>query len=167
MARYPPSLFSTLLGKKNLAGVKSIQWGVNHEEVAIKLFEEATQKKVLSTGLWRHPSGALGASPDGLVGDDAIIEVKCPFKHRMNTAEIQKDLTYCFDVEGKLKTNHPYYHQLQGQMCILNRSICYFIVWTTKVSFFILPVERDPTWEININVLLQFYQEQFINRLMS
>lgn len=165
--RFPPSLFSTLLGKNNLAGVKSVQWGINHEEVAIKLFEEATQKKVSPTGLWLHSSGILGASPDGIVEDDAIVEVKCPFKHRMSTAEeIQQDSKYCFDAEGKLKTNHPYYHQLQGQLLILDRTLCYFIVWTTKETI-ILPVQRDPNWESNIQHLLKFYEKHFIEKLMS
>lgn len=148
--------------------MKSIQWGVNHEETAVKLFEEATQHKVSSTGIWFHTSGALGASPDGLVGDDAILEVKCPFKHRLSTEEeIKQDVKYCFDAEGNLKKNHIYYHQIQGQLSILQRSVCYFIVWTTKIMI-ILPVERDPDWELNnIKILLKFYEDHYIDRMMS
>lgn len=167
LLRFPPSLFSTLLGKNNLAGIKSIQWGINHEDSVIKLFEEAMQMKVTPTGLWLHPSGVLGASPDGLIGGNAIIEVKCPFKHRMNSAEdIQQDTKYCFDADGKLKTSHPYYHQIQGQLTILDRSLCYFVVWTTKETI-ILPVARDPKWELNINILINFYKDKCIDLLMS
>lgn len=81
-------------------------------------------------------------------------------------ADIQNDRKYCFDTDGTLKTNHAYYHQIQGQLSILNRSICYFIVWTTKETI-ILPIEKDPNWELNVQNLLKFYQEQFIDRLMS
>lgn len=150
--RYPPSLFSTLLGKYNLDGVKSIQWGNDHEEVAIKVFEQATQKKVSPTGIWLHPSGILGASPDGLVEDNGLIEVKCPYKHRMSTGiELQEDKTYCFDGPGKLKTAHSYYHQMQGQMAILNKAKCYLMIWTTKEAV-VVEVERENGWG-NKNIL--------------
>lgn len=150
-----------------MAGVKSIQWGVDHEETAIKVFEEAMQKKVSPTGLWLHTSGVLGASPDGLVGDNAIVEVKCPFKHRMSTEEeIQQDTKYCFDADGQLKTSHPYYHQIQGLLAITDRSLCYLVVWTTKETI-VLPVDRVRNWKVNIKSILKFYHEQFINRLMS
>lgn len=114
--------------------MKSVQWGVDNENKAIKIFEEAMKVVVSPTGLWLDPSGTLGASPDGLVGDEAIVEVKCPFKHRMNGEdEILADHQYCLDNFGQLKQNHPYYHQIQGQLAICNKKKCYLIIWTPEL----------------------------------
>lgn len=55
--------------------VKSIQWGRQDEQTAIDYFKNITNLEVTSSGIWLSNSGFLGASPDGLVGEDAIIEV--------------------------------------------------------------------------------------------
>lgn len=31
-----------------------------------------------------------------------------------------------------LKKNHSYYFQIQGQLHITQRNLCYFVVWTPK-----------------------------------
>ena len=80
--RVTPSLIKQLLGEYNLSGVQAI----NGQE-AIKEFIAATRHKVEETGLWLDPCGFLGASPDGLVGSDAVLEAKCPFTFRNSTIE--------------------------------------------------------------------------------
>ncbi|CAG9763629.1 unnamed protein product [Ceutorhynchus assimilis] len=72
--RYPESLFETLFGSYNLDGIKSIQWGRHHEKDGLNYLKENHQLEVKPTGIWLTCSGLLGASPDGLVGDDAIVE---------------------------------------------------------------------------------------------
>lgn len=57
----------------------AMQWGTMHEDEARAVYE--TQKGVLVTdcAYFPHPSIAhSGASPDGLVGEDGVIEIKCP-----------------------------------------------------------------------------------------
>ena len=44
------------------------------------MYEVVTGNRVRETGLWLHPSGLLGASPDGLISDNKVLEVKCPMK---------------------------------------------------------------------------------------
>lgn len=148
--------------------MKSVQWGINNEEVAIKCFENEQGLKVDETGIWLDESGLLGASPDGLVGEDAILEIKCPFKHRAATSakEVLYDHEYCFDTNGFLKETHPYYHQVQRQLHLLQRSLCYFVVWTPQ--FFIsLKVEKNPEWTINIEKLKTFFKNYYLRRLMD
>ena len=53
--------------------------------MAIKAFTASTGLVPVQTGVWLHESGVLGASPDGLVGDDAVLECKCPYTHRTKT----------------------------------------------------------------------------------
>jgi hypothetical protein len=69
------SLMKTLLGDYDISGVKAIQWGLQHEATAIQLYEQAFGVKVTESGIWMHPTGTLGASPDGLVDDSKMIEV--------------------------------------------------------------------------------------------
>ncbi|PFX32846.1 putative RNA-directed DNA polymerase from transposon BS [Stylophora pistillata] len=76
--RVTPSLIKRLLGEYDLSRVKAVQWGVTNESEAIKAFTMRTGLAVVETGVWLHESGVLGASPDGLVGDDSVLEAKCP-----------------------------------------------------------------------------------------
>jgi exodeoxyribonuclease (lambda-induced) len=57
----------------------AMRWGTEHEDEAREEYELATGEFVQQTGFVPHPSIAyLGASPDGLVGEDGLIEIKCP-----------------------------------------------------------------------------------------
>ncbi|KAG8182911.1 hypothetical protein JTE90_028733 [Oedothorax gibbosus] len=73
----PPSTLKTLKGEYKIHNEKTEQWGVVHEATALQLYEEIMNVKVDMVGLLLHPSGKLGCSPDGVVGDMAI-EIKCP-----------------------------------------------------------------------------------------
>ena len=57
----------------------AMQWGIDHEQEAREQYVIETGRDVALTGFVKHPSVRwLGASPDGLVGDDGLIEIKCP-----------------------------------------------------------------------------------------
>lgn len=56
-----------------------MQRGTEKEPIARAAYEAHTGNFVTQTGFWLHPTIQwLGASPDGLVGDDGLIEIKCP-----------------------------------------------------------------------------------------
>jgi putative phage-type endonuclease len=56
-----------------------IEWGIAQEEPAREAYEKATGNAVTEVGFVDHPTvNSAGASPDGLVGDDGLIEIKCP-----------------------------------------------------------------------------------------
>lgn len=56
-----------------------MQWGIDQEAYAITAYENETGSFVLDVGLVDHPAiGMSGASPDGLVGKDGQLEIKCP-----------------------------------------------------------------------------------------
>ncbi|KAK4880408.1 hypothetical protein RN001_008554 [Aquatica leii] len=72
----------------------------------------------------------LGASPDGLIGDNELIEVKCLFKVAklgIGLEEAAKTIpTLCLEhINNKvsLKRTHNYYYQVQGQLHITQRQI--------------------------------------------
>lgn len=102
-------------------------------------FEIKYKLKVLAAGLFVDEEyNFLAGSPDGLVGDDNIIEIKCPHsikdmtpKEAIKASKI-KYLTIDQDGNIQLKRNDNYYYQVQGQLRVANKRACYFIIWTPK-----------------------------------
>ena len=164
------ALIKRVLGEYDLSGVKAVMWGNNNEVEAIKAFKSKTGYDVQSTGIWLDSTGLLGASPDGLVGDDGILEVKCPFSHRNHTiAECLQDNTFCLEQnceELTLKKSHQYWHQVQGQLQLTDRQLCYFVVWTLK-DVHIEKIMRDDTWVSNLALLRTFYMNNLFPRLTA
>lgn len=64
---------------KSLFKSPEMQWGIDHEDEARERYEEETGEVVELCGFILHPTiDFFGASPDGLVGDDGLLEIKCP-----------------------------------------------------------------------------------------
>lgn len=170
--RYPLSLFKKLVGTYKLDGIKAIQWGRENEKHGIEEFEQVTGKAVVVTGLWLHSSGVIGASPDGLVGQDTIIEVKCPYSYRnsllIDVLKNNKSYIIYYDEGGlvRINKNHEYYSQMQGQLCILKRQICYLVIWTIK-DLVIVEIPKDEQWVENIDKIKHFYFKEFIPYLLK
>ncbi|XP_062592758.1 uncharacterized protein LOC134254222 [Saccostrea cucullata] len=102
-----------------------------------------------------------------------ILEVKCPFSAKNMTIPeaIEKIHDFCLDNNKvqdfngvksfKLRENHQYYDQVQGQLQITGKSLCDFMVWTPK-DCAIVRINKDINWEINISVLTDFYFCKFL-----
>jgi putative phage-type endonuclease len=59
-----------------------MQRGIDEEPAAKAAFEAATGLLVTDVGFVPHPTIEMcGASPDGLVSDNCLIEIKCPQSH--------------------------------------------------------------------------------------
>jgi putative phage-type endonuclease len=111
-------------------------WGRDKEEEARIAYSFMTGHDVTEVGLYKHPT-IIGthASPDGLVGDDGCIEIKCP-----NSAT---------HIEV-LKTNqiaHKYILQMQWQMACADRQWCDFVSFDPRMPdhlmLYIARVHRD------------------------
>lgn len=113
----------------------AMQWGIDHEDEARKIYKVIKDVVVEQTGLVMHSTLKAGASPDGLVGDDGLVEIKCP-----NTATHIKTL-----MSGEAPKQ--YYAQMQGQMWITGRKWCDFVSYDPRLddknAIFIKRVERD------------------------
>lgn len=109
------------------SGNSSTNYGIENEPIARISFEKEINLKIKPTGLFVDKSyHFLAASPDGLIEDDAIIEIKCPYTIKDLTPEdsIQcGKLKFATVTDGKLKlkTNDKYYYQIQGQLYITQR----------------------------------------------
>ncbi|MCR4375644.1 MAG: YqaJ viral recombinase family protein [Acidobacteria bacterium] len=56
----------------------AMEWGTAHEAEAIAAYEAATGAMVQAIGFVEHDEQPIGTSPDGFVGDDGIVSIKCP-----------------------------------------------------------------------------------------
>ena len=166
--RVTPSLIKRLLGEYDLSGVKAIAWGVTNEKEGVKAFSEMTG--LTATDTWLHSSGVLGTSPDGLVGTEGVLEVKCPYSERNSTiSEVASKNSFCLKISNGvflLKQDHVYWHQVQGQLFLTNREICYFVVWTTKEAVCI-HIYRDESWMDNLKRLKDFYSQHIFPKIVE
>jgi hypothetical protein len=64
----------------------------------------------------------------------------------------------------RLKENHQYYDQVQGQLHVLNAAACDFVVWTKK-DISIVRVMKDCTWTPNMSKLINFYFDKVIPQI--
>ena len=84
---------------------KSLEYGIEHEPEALKRYEFETGNKVIETGLVFHDDNAsIAVSPDGLIGEDGGIEIKCPATSKEHIKHILYGLpaTYKPQVQGCL-----------------------------------------------------------------
>ncbi len=110
----------------------AMQRGVELEPMARLAYEVKTGNWVIESGFWKD--GWLGASPDGLIDDDGLLEIKCP--------SLATHLDY-------LKSGFPsgYQPQVQMQMWVTNRQWCDFVSYAPEypehLKLFIVRVKRD------------------------
>ncbi|KAL4127211.1 hypothetical protein QTP88_011402 [Uroleucon formosanum] len=118
----------------------AMEYGRQHESIAKCQVEKELKIKITECGLFIHPEYFyLGATPDGLIGNDGILEIKCPSSsENMTPNEGIKNGKITFwkkDKEGvatEINKNHKYYAQIQGQLYITQREYCIIAFWTKK-----------------------------------
>lgn len=170
----PESLMKSLMGEYDASRAKAVQWGILHERAAIKGYEKARDVTVQPSGLWLHKHGFCGASPDGIVDENLIIEVKCPFSCR-NAENLVDQIGDNFFIHYhndeialnmQDKQGFSYYHQIQGNLWLTGRKACDLVVWNPK-SMLILTIEQDGEYEFKyLSVLRNFYIHHFIKRYL-
>lgn len=114
---------------------KEMQWGNDMEPLARLKYVLQSGNDVRESGFFAHNDIHAGASPDGLIGEDGAIEIKCP-----NTAT---------HIETLKKQSVPtqYLWQIQGQLWMTGRKWCDFISHDPRLpgnaSLFVKRVMRD------------------------
>ena len=117
----------------------AMTWGTETEPLARSAFEAYADVMVEEVGFVPHPSIEMsGASPDGLVGAEGMLEIKCP-----NTAT-HIDTLLSQTVPGK------YITQMQWQMRCCERQWCEFVSFDPRLpqdlQLFVKRVEFDPEY---------------------
>jgi hypothetical protein len=113
-----------------------MQFGIDNEPLARTCYELKREVEVQTVGYFLHPTiKRSGASPDGLVGDDGLIEIKVP-----NTAT---HLEYL--LAGVIP--EEYAPQMMWQMACTGREWCDFVSYDPRLpedfGLFIIRYQRD------------------------
>ncbi|MDM9601384.1 YqaJ viral recombinase family protein [Pseudomonas shirazica] len=109
-------------GGADLSRNAAVQRGVELEPFACMAYEADKGLMVVETGLVMHPTIAgFGASPDGLVGEDGVLEIKCP-----NTA------THIATMQSE-RHDPQYEWQMLAQMACTGRAWADFVSYDDRL----------------------------------
>ena len=117
--------------------VPTTEWmarGTELEPMARDYYTLATGNEVEEVGFCKHDRLEAGVSPDGIIGSDGLIEIKCPAP-ATHVAYLRG---------GRLPTK--YKQQVQGQMWITDRAWCDFVSYHESMPALITRVERDQAY---------------------
>jgi putative phage-type endonuclease len=114
----------------------AMAWGTETEPQARAAYEFEMDATVTEVGFVNHPIIPMaGASPDGLVGDDGLLEIKCPESHTH------------LDTLLNEKVPDKYLQQMQWQMACTGRKWCDFVSFDPRMpphlQFWCQLVPRD------------------------
>ena len=133
-----------LTGKKEESFTNShMERGIELEPIARSLYEMDSDRFVSEVAFVAHPTIEMaGCSPDGLVGEDGLIEIKCP--------------TVANHIETLTTNSAPskYIPQMQFQMACTGRLWCDYVSFNIELpdhlQLFITRVLRDDKYITNM-----------------
>ncbi|KAG0415233.1 hypothetical protein HPB47_007603 [Ixodes persulcatus] len=176
MAKTAPDNFVNGCLHSQFRGNQATEHGRIYEPVARAAFCKETGREVTLCGTTvsaTHPF--LSASPDGLVGHDSILEIKCP---RTDNCKVYISEAKHYDVKvvksgdkehyflaknGK----NGYYFQVQFTMFCTERTRCFFYVWS-RLKTVQFEVDYDPDFVIaHITRFSDFYFQHYLPRLVD
>ena len=115
---------------------EAMRWGTEMEPAARGAYEAITGTWVDEVGFKYSEEFFMGASPDGLVGKDGCIEIKCP----------QTNTFLKLRTTGKINPKHLV--QMNVVMLVWDRQWCDYFVYDPKLEanqYFIRRIERNET----------------------
>jgi putative phage-type endonuclease len=127
------------LAAERITGVKeesyqngAMQRGTEMEAEARAMYELISGNEVKIVGVcYLNEKKLYGCSPDGLIGEDGVIEIKCP------TSAVH--VAYLLD--GGLPTE--YFQQVQGQLFVTGREYVDFFSFYPGIKPLLIRIERD------------------------
>jgi putative phage-type endonuclease len=139
-ANYAAQLITERLTGRREEGFtnSAMQWGTDTEPQARAMYELETGATVVECGFFDHHTIHMtGASPDGLVGERGLVEIKCP-----NSA------THIATLRGE-PIPDKYIKQMQWQIACTQRDWCDFASFDPRLpdamQLHIQRIERDDT----------------------
>lgn len=114
----------------------AMQRGVEKEAEARQRYQRITNLPVSEAPFVPHPTiGMAGASPDGFVGEEGLVEIKCP------TSQTAVEVLLTEEVEDQ------YLAQIQWQLACTGRQWCDYVVFDDRLppsmQLFVKRIQRD------------------------
>jgi putative phage-type endonuclease len=134
-----------------------MEWGTQTEPQARAMYEFESGNSVEQVTFIRQGELKAGCSPDGLVGDDGMLEIKCP-----------KTSTHLETVlSGKMPTAHK--AQVQGQLWVSGRQWCDFVSFDPRINgssnYFCVRVERDEAFIAELEAKVKQFENELLELL--
>ena len=101
---------------------KAMQFGTDQEPFARAAYETTTGNIVQEVGFAASDCGMYGLSPDGLIGDDGVLEIK---------TMVGSDTLFTAVVDGDLS---EYMDQVNGYLLFLNRQWVDVVLWAPDLE---------------------------------
>ncbi|HYE75600.1 MAG TPA: YqaJ viral recombinase family protein [Blastocatellia bacterium] len=145
--KYMYQLAGERIAKTSEDGFKSkyMERGNELEDEARRFYEMFTDSTVRRVGVCYADHKKYACSPDGLVGEDGGIQIKCP--------SMAVHVGYL--VNGKLPTE--YFQQVQGELLCTGRSWWDFVSYYPKLKPLIVRVYRDENFIKELQVELEVF----------
>lgn len=138
----------------------AMQWGIDTEPFARAAYEFYRDSEVTEVGFIIHPEiDQSGASPDGLVADDGLVEIKCP-----NTATHIDTL-----LSGKVP--RKYITQMQWQMACTGREWCDFVSFDPRMPedmrLFVHNLPRDDKYISGLGEEISMFLDELETKIQK
>ncbi len=110
----------------------AMQWGIDHEPLARKWYSARGGHHVQEVAFVPHSDMEyVGVSPDGLVGHDGLIEIKCPqlkgYRQTLDTRRVPSQ----------------YYWQIQGGLWVCDRDWADYVCFYPPGQGLVIRVQKD------------------------
>ena len=131
---------------------EAMRWGTETEPQARSMYEVNNNFVSVDEVAFIEHSEFVGVSPDGLIGEDGMLEIKCP----TTITQIKRALTYDYSEDYKA--------QIQMQLWVAQREWCDFVSFDPRIdcdaSFLQQRVYRDEEFIDNMKVVTISFVER-------
>ena len=137
----------------------AMEWGNRWEPVAREFYRQKTNYEVREVGFYRHPTERfIGCSPDSLVNDDGVIEIKCPLTAANHVRVL---------ISGEVPDEHT--EQIQGVLWVTDRQWCDFVTYHDNfppdLRMHVIRVDRDDKIISEISERIIEFRDEMMKRL--
>ncbi|MEM6363311.1 MAG: lambda exonuclease family protein [Planctomycetota bacterium] len=143
-------------------GSKYIDWGNEHEPTARQLYQWSMKgdHTLRQVGFVNHPTiDMVGGSPDCLIDDDGVMEIKCPYT-AANHLKV---------IEGNVITDKDYKWQCQGNLWVTGRQwldyVSFHPLFPEPMQLFVIRVPRDEDMIDELDEKVPRFLEQMAIRI--
>src|SRR3990167_4473163 len=153
-------LAERMMGHSRIEAVSTwMQRGNEMEAEAVAFYEAQRDLETVPVGFVTNEAGTIGASPDRLVGNDGLLEIKVPSE--------AVHVSYLL----KKSVDQAYYPQVQGQLWITERKWADILSYHPEMPPALIRVERDEAFIAllaeavgHFSVLLEEYSADLLKR---
>lgn len=134
----------------------AMRWGTETEDQARAMYELNSGNEVKEVAFIEH-SEHIGVSPDGLIGDDGLLEIKCP----TSITQIKRALIGNYSADYKA--------QIQMQLWVSGREWCDFLSFDPRIdceaSYLLERVYRDEDYIAEMEVKTISFVKNMLEQL--